>query len=104
MESEEFLKKSDEILKTISCWNGIEDEVLKLFCLFSRCITRKHNGEELVNINYVREKIFNLLIKCPITLDSDASRMFCTMKIGEILPETSMKEEVKSTIDQLLDS
>ncbi len=81
MTNEELLKRTDEILETITCWNSLEDEVMKLFCLFSTCCTTKHEGQELVNINYVREKIFNILIKHPILLDSQGKRKFCLMKI-----------------------
>lgn len=81
MKQEEFLKRADEILETITCWNDIEDEVLKLFCLFSKCATKKYNGEELLNVNYVIEKVFNLLIKRPNILSIEASKMFCIMKI-----------------------
>lgn len=81
MKSEEFLKRADEILENITCWNSFEDEMLKLFCLFSKCRTHVYEGQEFVHVNYVREKIFNLLIKHPIILDRDSSKMFCTMKI-----------------------
>lgn len=81
MTNEELLKRTDEILENICCWENIEDEVLKLFCLFSNCYTVKHEGQELVNVNYVREKIFNILIKHPILLDSSGKRQFCLMKI-----------------------
>jgi hypothetical protein len=81
MSNEEFLKRAGEIVETINCWESLEDEALKLFCLFSRCRTQVYEGQEFVHINYVREKIFNLLIKHPIILDSDGARMFCTMKI-----------------------
>jgi hypothetical protein len=80
-DNKEFMKRAEEIIETISCWNGVEDEVLKLFCLFTQCKTVKFNGAELVNINYVREKIFNIILKNPIILSSDAARMFCQMKI-----------------------
>jgi len=81
MINEEFLKRAEEIFDEISCWNGIENEVIKLFCLFSRCVTSKHEGQEWVNINYVREKVFNLLIEHPTLLAGDAQKMYASMRI-----------------------
>ncbi len=81
MESEDFLTKANKILDEVHCWNGLEDEVLKLYCLFTRCVTQKIQGQEVLNVNYVREKIFNLMIKHPIILDDDTARLYATMKI-----------------------
>lgn len=92
LNSEEFLKRAEEILETISCWNSLDDEVLKLYCLFSRCATHKVDGQEMVNVNYVREKIFNLLIKHPTILSCDAARTFCTMKIEKECAELYAKD------------
>lgn len=92
--TEDFLKRADEILQTAYCWNGIEDEVLKLYCLFTRCATFKHDCQELVNVNYVREKLFNLLIQRPNILSDDAAKMFCSMKIEKELGETALKGKI----------
>lgn len=81
MDAKECIKKTEEIYETINCWISLEHEVLKLFCLFSKCATHKYEGQELINVNYIREKIFNLLIKHPTILDQSAKRLFCEMKI-----------------------
>jgi hypothetical protein len=81
MKKEDFLKCEEEILNEISCWNGLENEIIKLFCLFNCCITHKIDGQEWVNINYVREKIFNLLIKHPTLISSDAAKMYVSTLI-----------------------
>jgi hypothetical protein len=77
----EFLERADEIMEEISCWNGLENEVLKLFCLFSHCNTLKHEGGEWVNINYVRQKVYNLLISHPILLAGDTQLIYISMRI-----------------------
>lgn len=81
MNSEDYLKRAEKIHDEISCWNGLENEVIKLFALFSKCNTIKHDAQELVNINYVREKVFNLLINHPILLAGDAQRLYIAMRI-----------------------
>jgi hypothetical protein len=99
MRSEELLKRAHEILEESSCWNGIENEVIKLSCLFSRCATSKHEGQEWVNIDYVREKIFNLLIKHPTLLSDDAKKIYASMRIEKELSEIKMKSS-KERIDE----
>lgn len=91
MTNEEYLKRADEIIEEISCWNGIENEIIKLFCLFSKCATLKHDRQELVNINYVREKVFNLLINHPTLLSHDAQRMYIAMRIEKENAEYAQK-------------
>jgi hypothetical protein len=93
MESEAFLKRADEIMETICCWESLEDEVLKLYALFTHCATIKHEAQELVNVNYVREKIFNLLIKHPIIMSGDAKRTFISMKIEKEAMQHAMRED-----------
>ena len=91
MNSEDYLKRAEEILDEVSCWNGLENEIIKLFCLFSRCNTVKHDAQELININYVREKVFNLLIKHPTLLAGDAQRMYIAMRIDKEQAEYAQK-------------
>lgn len=81
MEKSEFLKRSEEILEEIDCWNGLENECIKLLCLFSCCTTLKHKDSEFVNINYVIEKVLNVLINHPIILDSAAKRKYISMRL-----------------------
>lgn len=92
MNSEEFLKRADELMETIDCWEGLDNEVLKLFALFERCHTIKHDCQELVSINYVREKIFSLLIKHPIILSCEAKKVYLTMRIEKEQMQEAMKD------------
>lgn len=92
MDKIDFLERAEKILDEVSCWNGLEWEVLKLFCLFSKCNTMIHEAQEWVNINYVREKVFNLLIKHPILLAGDAQRMYAAMRIE--------KEDAQWAVDE----
>jgi hypothetical protein len=81
MDEEEYTKRFYEIIDEVSCWNGLENEVIKLFALFSKCATQKIDGQELLNVNYVREKVFNLLIEHPIILDAQARNLYIRMRI-----------------------
>ena len=94
MNRQDYLKRAEEIYDEINCWNGLENEVIKLFALFSKCHTLKHDCQELVNINYVREKIFNLLIKHPTVLAADAKRFYIEMRIDK---EAQEKHEQRKT-------
>ncbi len=82
MDSEEFLRKADEILETICCLGSIEDEALKLYCLIHRCKANVvKDGEEYIHRSYLIEKISRLVERVPIILDTDGQRMFCALKI-----------------------
>lgn len=82
MENEEYIGRIQEILEEIDCWNGLENEVLKLFALFSCCLTQKADGQKVVNVEYVKEKIYKLLNNSPIILDHQAKRVYCSMRIA----------------------
>lgn len=80
--NETWEKARQEILEEIDCWNGLENEVLKLFALFNCCLTQKIEGQEMVNVEYVKEKIYKLLNNSPIILDHQAKRVYCSMRIA----------------------
>ena len=82
-ENEALLKRAEEIADEVSCWNGLENELLKLYSLFICCCTKKHEEQEWVNINYVREKIFNLLIQHPTVLSADARHLYILMRMAK---------------------
>lgn len=95
---EDCLKRAEKILNEMSSWNGLELEVLKIFCLFSRCNTMIHDSQEWVNINYVREKIFNLLVNYPTLLSRDAQNMYLKMRIEK---EYYISEKKESQHDHI---
>ena len=101
MDKEDFLERAEEIFDKISCWNGIEWEALKLFCLFSKCKTTIHEAQEWVHVNYVREKIFNLLIKHPTLLAGDAQRMYAAMRIEKEDANWLEEEEIRDAKDYI---
>ena len=80
MNKEEYLKKREEILETINCFNSVEDEVLKLFCLVNVAANKKIDGEEYFSKEYMKEKIARILNRIPIILDSEAKNLFCILK------------------------
>lgn len=93
MNSEEFLKRSDEILETIWCWESLEDEALKLYCLIHRCKTHvSKDGEDFISRKYLIEKTGRLINKTPIILDEDGCRMFCALKIQREIDRGSISD------------
>lgn len=83
MESEEYLKRSQEIIDNSNCWEGLEIEVMKLFVLFTRCEAIEKDGEEdLLVRRYVVEKTSRLLHGIPIILDDDGARMYASLRLA----------------------
>lgn len=84
MTLQEILEYIEKLEDNISCWNGLEDEVLKLYCLMNCCVgTVEKEGEKYINRNYVTEKIGKLCCRSPIILDRAAQSMFILLKIKE---------------------
>lgn len=82
------MKNNDEekkIRENISCWQGLDDEVLRLHLLFSTCECQlKIGGEELISRRYILEMITNLIAKHPILLDPILQEEFIKFKMGEL--------------------
>ena len=75
--------RAEEIMENISCFTGIRDEVLKLLCLFSCCKTTKNeHGQDCISKEYAIEKTRRILDTIPISLDSNAARLFIVYKIA----------------------
>lgn len=82
MHPDDYVKRYNEILDTISCFNSLQDEVLKLFCLLKLCNYQKNqHGEESLNKDYILEKVTRLLDNHPIIISRDAANLFCRLKI-----------------------
>lgn len=95
--SEEWLKKAEEIMDNSTCWQSLEDELLKLYCLFSRCCCSKtENGTEVLSREYVVGKLVRVLSQVPIVLDGDSKRVYATLKMESIQPKTVETNEEKS--------
>jgi len=48
----------DQILDNIACVESIEDQLLKLFCLFNCCMAQTiQDGEELISKRYIKDKL-----------------------------------------------
>ena len=76
-------KTKEEILENITCVESLEDQLLKLFCLFNCCMTNAiQNGEELISKRYIREKLGRVIEGVPIILDSKATIMYLAIKLG----------------------
>ena len=66
-----------------TCYNSIEDEVLKLMCLMTRCSAQlKQEGKDLLSREYVLEKVTRILQGIPIILDSDSRKMYYSIKMN----------------------
>ncbi|HEY5236093.1 MAG TPA: hypothetical protein VIJ14_07945 [Rhabdochlamydiaceae bacterium] len=79
---EEMIKQVQEITDSASCYNSIEDEVLKLVCLFTKCHTNLNSGgDDMLARNYVLEKVTRVLDGVPISLDREGMRMFTAIKL-----------------------
>ncbi len=94
MTSEEWLKKAQELMDNSTCWESLEDELLKLYCLFSRCSCQKTSqGIEILTREYVVGKLVRVLSKVPIILDGDTKRVYATLKMESIKPQLSGVDE-----------
>jgi len=97
MISEEWLKKAEEIMDNSTCWESLEDELLKLYCLLSRCSCQKTSqGVEILTREYVVGKLVRVLSKVPIILDGDTKRLYATLKMESIKPQLSGENEEKN--------
>lgn len=93
----EFLKKAEEIMNNANCYNGIEDEILKLYILFSRCCPSKKEGNnEFLSREYVGEKVYRLMKKIPIVLDDGSKRIYASLKLCEEETETTTTHQENS--------
>ncbi len=82
MKNEEWIKKSEEIMDNSYSWHGLEDEVLKLYCLFSKCsCDQTENDTEFLRRNYVISKLMRVLSKQPTILDGASRRVYASLKI-----------------------
>lgn len=75
---DEFLEKSNEIIENADCWNGLEDELLKLKILFMICDGDKN---DCISRKYILEKIMRVLDRVPIVLHNGGKRLFACEKL-----------------------
>ena len=94
MTSEEWLQKAQELVDNNTCWESVEDELLKLYCLFSRCsCIQTSQGVDILTREYVVGKLVRVLSKVPIILDGDTKRLYATLKMESIKPKVSGDDE-----------
>lgn len=80
--SEEWLKQAQEIMDRSCFYESIEDEVIKLVCLFTRCRSSLEvEGENMLSRKYVLEKAARILQGIPIILDEESKRMYASIKM-----------------------
>lgn len=77
----EELKEAEKIMDNCCCWESLENEVLKLLCLFSNCMAKKHEGEDMLSRMYVVEKVSRLLQHWPIILDAKAKGVYVKIRM-----------------------
>ncbi len=70
----------NEIYEVIDTYMGIEDEMLKLLCLFTNCVCRKMDGDDVLAREYVMEKCGRVLNNVPIILDYRTKHIFAAAK------------------------
>lgn len=80
--SEKWLEEAEKIMDESCCYNSVEDEVLKLICLLSRCSSSiKQDGEDFLSRSYVLDKATRILQGVPIILDSETRKMYASIKM-----------------------
>lgn len=76
------LKEAEEIMDNCCCVESLENEVLKLLCLFSNCMANvTHEGEQMLSRKYVIEKVSRLLQGIPIILDANARGKYVRIRM-----------------------
>jgi len=76
-------KLEDQILDEVNSVNDIEDQLLKLFCLFNCCMASHVCEErEYLSREYIKEKLGRVIDKKPIPLDDSAKIMYLAIKLG----------------------
>lgn len=94
MRSEEWLRQAEEIMDTASCYNSLEDEVIKLMCLVTRCKANvTQDGEDFLSRKYMLEKVTRILQGIPIILDCDGQRMYASIKMQQKETTTSKEDQ-----------
>lgn len=83
MRPEEYIRRTEEILETINCFISLEEEVLKLLCLFNSLDCKKLNGDEVFNKDYVIEKTAFLVNQIPLVLNVRARNLYVAIKINQ---------------------
>ena len=79
-------EKYNQIMDEVSCWNGLENELLKLLILFQKCYaTTLKDGTQVLSRDYVLEKVSRLMNKQPIILDPNSARLYGALRISEFL-------------------
>ena len=88
MDDELREKKYAEYMDEVSCWNGLENELLKLLILFQRCYAKKtEDGEEVLGRDYVQEKVSRLMNQQPIILDPRSATLYVMLRTSNFLEE-----------------
>ena len=73
----------EQILENMTGVESIEDQLLKLFCLFNCCMAQTiQDGEELISKRYIKEKLGRVIEGVPIILDNKATIMYLAIKLG----------------------
>lgn len=72
----------------------VEDDILKLYCLFSCCLPNKQdNGEDFLSRDYILGKTQRVIQGIPLSLDADAKKMYEEMKKQNIKRRYKSDEE-----------
>jgi hypothetical protein len=89
--SELLLIETKKIIDNSTCWESLENEVLKLYVLFATCVTLKdEKGDDVISRNYIVEKVARLLQRSPIVLHEEGKKRYASMLINMRLQQ---KEE-----------
>ena len=84
MDAEIEKKDLNFFVENITCYLSVEEEVLKLLCLFQHCYANLRNKEEdFLTRSYVLEKVSKVLNGSPIILDSNAVAKYLLIKIKQ---------------------
>jgi hypothetical protein len=91
MDRKEELAKT--LLDNVNGVGNIEEQLIKLFCLFNCCMANhKENGEDYISRSYIKEKMGRVISNMPIILDASAKAMYVSIMLG-VMKNANLQEE-----------
>ena len=88
-DKKEQLMKS--ILDKVDEVGNVEDQLIKLYCLFNCCLANyTKDGEDFLSRRYIKEKLGRVMGGIPIILDASARVMYATLMLS--IPKKANEE------------
>lgn len=91
-DEEEKRKLIESILENCDCVGNLEDQLLKLYCLFNCCMANySKDGEDFLSRYYIKEKLGRVMGGIPIILDTKAKSQYATLMLA--IPKAAEQKE-----------